>query len=149
MMRYADMEEFIRAGLTAKGYSTANPDISEGARTMPTIDPGPSTIQDLWKKSPSAMLFVTVGNGAGLRLEGLFDMPFITVRSIGLQNNFEYAETLAYDVDDLLLGVDSNTMIGSVLTLYVNRTGGAPQLVDFDSANRYHFQTTYIAEVQR
>lgn len=149
MMHYADVEEFIRAGLAAKGYSTANPDVSEGARTMPVIGPGPSTIQDLWKKSPSAMVFATVGNGGGLRKEGLFDTPFITVRVIGLQNDFGYAETLAYDLDDLFLGVDSNTMIGSVLTLFINRTGGAPQLVDFDSANRYHFQTTYIAEVQR
>lgn len=140
MLRYADVQEFVKAGLTAKGYGTA------GGSAMPTFNPGPATIQGLWKKSPNSLLFLTVGNGAGMAKEGLFDRVFITARVIGRQREFDYTESLAYDVDKVLLGVQSNTMMGNTLALYVTRTGGAPQLVDYDSSDRYHFQTVYITE---
>lgn len=142
-MRYNDVYTFVKNGLTAKGYGTP------GGKPMPTFHPGPSTIHQLWNKSPNSMVFLTLGNGAGLAKEGVFERPFIVARVIGLQMDFDGAEALAYDVDDVLLGVDGNTMVGTALTLYITRTAGSPQLVDFDAANRYHFQTTYIAEAQR
>lgn len=142
-MRYNDVYTFIQAGLTAKGYGTP------GNPAMPTFHPGPSTIHQLWNKSPNSMVFLTVGNGAGLAKEGVFERPFIVARVIGPQMDFTAAETLAYDVDGILLAVDTNTQVGTALTLYITRTAGSPQLVDFDAANRYHFQTTYIAEAQR
>lgn len=116
---------------------------------MPAFHPGPSTIHSLWNKSPNAMVFLTLGNGAGLAKEGVFERPFIVARVIGPQNDFAAAEALAYDVDNILNAVDTNTLVGEALTLYITRTAGSPQLVDFDAANRYHYQTTYIAEVER
>jgi hypothetical protein len=115
---------------------------------MPAFDPGPTAISSLWKSvSPNSIVFLTVGNGIGLKTEGLYDLPFIVVRAIGLQGDYTGAETLAYDIDNLLLPVE-NQMVGAARTLYINRNA-PPQLVDYDEANRYHFQTTYITETKR
>lgn len=142
MLRYADVQTYVKTGLTDLGYG-----VGDGP-AMPAFNPGPATIQALWKKSPNSLLFLTVGNGAGQAKEGLYDRVFITARVIGRQREFDYTETLAYDVDKILLGIQSNTMMGNTLALYVTRTGGAPQLVDYDSSDRYHFQTVYITEAQ-
>lgn len=142
-LRYSDVYTFVTEGLAGLGYG------KPAGPTMPLLDMGPATVAQLQKKSPGPMLFLTVGNGVGLTVEGLYDRPFITVRAIGAQNDYAYAEQLAYDVDNLLLGVTGNALIGECEVLYVNRTGGAPQLVDFDSGDRYHFQATYITEAQR
>jgi hypothetical protein len=139
-MRYSDMQTFVSAGLAGLGYGTTGP-------AMPTCDPGPSTIEGLRKKSPNALVFLTVGNGIGLKTEGLYDLPFVVVRVIGPQRDFAAAETLAYDIDNLLLAVENST-VGGARTLYITRNA-PPQLVDFDSADRYHFQTTYITETKR
>lgn len=152
-LRYADVRDQVSAALTSLGYSNGNPinpDVSEVVRTMPVIDPGPFTVHSLWKVSPQGILFLTLGNGVGPVMEGLFDRPFITVRVVGKQQDFDYAETLAYDVDNILMSLPANhTWPHGGRTLFVNRTGGSPQLVDYDESNRYHFQTTYIAEAQR
>ena len=142
-MRYSDVYTYVSAALTAKGYGTP------GGPEMPLFHPGPFTIERLQSKSPGPMLFLTLGNGVGLTQESLFDRRFITVRVIGAQNNYDYAETLAYDVDNILLAVAGNTTMGTAKVLYVTRTGGAPQLVDFDKGDRYHYQTTYIVEAMR
>jgi len=113
---------------------------------MPLINVGPSTIASLQKLSAGPIVFLTVGNGIGPTTELLYDQVFLTVRVIGMQNDYDYTEKLAYDIDTLFLRVDSNADIGSTRVLYITRTGGAPQLIDFDSSNRYHFQNTYITE---
>lgn len=140
-MRYAEIAAFVTAGLTAKGYGAD--------KVMPLLNPGPPTLAALQQLSPGPMLFLTVGNGIGPTVEQLYDRPFIVARAIGAQNDYDYAETLAYDVDDLLLAVGGNTKMGARQVLYVTRTGGAPQLIDLDAGNRYHFQTTYITEAER
>lgn len=140
-MRYADVETFVSTGLNNLGYGA-------GSKPMPVLDPGPWAIEGLRKRTPGSMIFLVLGNGTAQTTEGLYDRPFITVRVIGPQKNFAAAEALAYDVDRLLLAVAGNGTLGSARVLYVTRTGGPPQLVDFDGADRYHFQTTYITEVQ-
>ena len=139
-MRYSDLEAFVTAGLTAKGYGT------DGHPAMPLLNPGPWAMTQLYELTPNAMVFLQLGNGAGLTLEHAFDRPFITVRAIGPQNDFATAETLAYDLDNLLLAVGSNAQVGTARVLYITRSGGGPALIDLDTANRYHFQTTYITE---
>ena len=141
---YRDVESFLTAGLTAKGYVSTLPDVGMDRQPMPLIDKGPFTIESLQHLSPGAMVFATVGNGAGMVVEQTYDQVFITVRVIGPQNNYDAAERLAYDVDGLFLALNSPGMIGETRVLYVVRTGGAPQLVDLDASDRYHFQTTYI-----
>lgn len=141
-MRYSDIQPFVQAALTEKGYGTP------GGPAMPYFDPGPLVEKKL-NIVPGPILFLVVGNGIGLAHEDLFDIPFITVRVTGAQNDYGYAETLARDVDDILLTVGGSTTIGTLYTLFITRTGGAPQLIDFDAAERYSFQATYIAEVKR
>lgn len=148
MLKYEDVRSFLEAGLTALGYGKLNPDVGEPIRTMPVFSPGPSTAPALAKISAGPTLFVTIGNGVGLDSEQLFDRPFITTRAIGQQNDYTSAETLAYDVDTLLLAVTSNRTVGTAKVLFVTRTGGSPTLIDYDTANRHHFQAIYIAEVQ-
>lgn len=152
-LRYDDVRLHVTSALQARGYGNGNPlnpDVDEVVRTMPVIDAGPWAVRTRWKVTPQGLLFLTLGNGLGPAKEGVFDRPFITVRAIGKQDNFEYAETLAYDVDDILFSLDHNHVWpAGGRTLSVTRTGGAPQLVDYDESNRYHFQATYIAEAQR
>lgn len=148
-LRYEDVRVYTQGekgppatGLWGLGYGPPE-------KPMPTLNPGPATLDRLHKISPQAMVFLTVGNGAGLTVETLYDRVFITARVIGVQNNFDYAETLAFDIDNLLLDAVNGVRIGGARTLYVTRTGGAPQLVNFDAADRYHFQATYLTEVKR
>lgn len=139
-MRYDDVKAWAQAGLTEIGapYDT----------DMPVFDMGPFTVARRQKLSPQAMVFLLLGAGAGYAHEGLFDQPFLTVRVIGRQGDFTYAEKLAYDLDTVF-DVPGNTLVGTAKTLFIVRTGGAPQLVDLDDGDRYHFQCTYIAEAQR
>lgn len=144
MLTYGDVKTFLQLGLAAKGYATLNPAGAE-PRTMPLIDPGPAAlVQTVAKKTPGALIIADVGNGAGLTLEGTYDQTFITLRVLGPQNDYASAAQLMHDVDLLFLAVTGNGMVGGTRVLYVTRTGGAPQLIDFDASNRYHFQTTYI-----
>ena len=144
MLSYEDVRSFLSDGLAALGYANANPAGTGGPRSMPRIDVGPFAIERLTKLTPGSLVFATVGNGAGLTLEQTYDQVFITIRAIGPQNDYDAAERLAYDIDRLFLAVNSNGMVGGTRVLFVNRTGGAPQLVDLDTSDRYHFQTTYI-----
>lgn len=144
MLTYGDVRDFLTESLTALGYTDANPDTNEPVRTLPVVNPGPATIESLQKITPQALVFANVGNGAGLMLEQTYDQVFITIDLLGPQNDFEAAERLALDIDGALLALNGNGYIGSTRVLYVARTGGRPQLIDFDSSNRYRFQTTYI-----
>lgn len=141
MLTYSDVLTFVTAGLTAKGYGVGN------GPAMPAFHPGPGNIAKLQTKSPHGMAFLTVGNGIGLTKEGLYDKPFIVVRVLGRQNDYDYAQNLANDIDALMLAVENGT-VGATRTLFITRNA-PPQLIDFDAADRYHFQTTYIAEAKR
>lgn len=143
-LRFSDVEAYVKGGLTAAPLSYGTP-----SKPAPHIAPGPSGLARLVRKFPGPILYLTVGNGTGLTTEALYDQPFITARSIGKQNDYDFAETLAGDVDRLLLDVVNGTSMGAARVLYVTRTGGAPQLVELDDGERYHFQCTYIAEVKR
>lgn len=135
-MRYSDIESHLKDGLTALNYSP-----------LPMIKPGLNTIPTLQKQTPNMMIFAELSNGQGLTSEGIFDRPYINIRTIGKQLSYSTAEKLAWDVDKIMY-VDGNATVGTVRVLYVARVGGGPQLVDYDSADRYHFQCTYVAEVQ-
>lgn len=132
-MRFADVQTYLAAEL--------DPSL------LPClILPGPSGDLVVQKLSPQRIIFATVGGGAGLTLEQLFDRPFITIRTVGRQGSYDDAEALAWAVDTALLQFVSNGVIGSAPITYLTRTGGAPTLLLKDSADRYHFTCSYIAE---
>lgn len=121
------------------------------AKTLSTdvvrFDHGPETNALRQKqKTPQALVVLAVGNGAGMTTERLFDQVFINVSIWGKQGSYESAEALALAVDKALLSVESPAMVGSTRVLYITRSGGRPQLVEFDASDRYHFTCTYIAE---
>lgn len=136
-MRFSDIKSFVEQGLTSMGYED-----------LPSIAPGPASDVILQKRDAGRMIFIYPGSGASFSTELLFDRPFLIVRTIGYQKDFESAESLAHDLDTLLCKVDSNALIGTAKVLYITRTGGAPTLAERDSANRYHFTCTYITETQ-
>ena len=140
-MRYSDVESFAHDGFVALGYD----DTTYG---FPVLDPGPATDANLQKLSFDRAVFLTIGNGAGLTSEDLFDRLFITTRVVGQQNDYADAEQLAWQLDTMLLSVNAKPvrMIGTARVLYVARTGGGPVVLEKDSADRYHFTCTYITE---
>lgn len=140
-MRYADVKTYVEIGLSAKGYG-------EPDKPMPLFDPGPGTDERLQKASPDAIVFLSLGDGRGFTTELIFDTPFIRVRTVGPQgaNSYEVAETIAYDVDNVLCSADGNTQVGNTTALYITRAGGAPAALQYDSSDRYHLYCTYITE---
>jgi hypothetical protein len=138
MLTYSDVQTFLTEGLVGLHYGEL------GSTEMPVIDPGPASLPALQKLSPGSIVFATVGNGAGLTLESTYDQVFITIRAIGLQRDYAGAEKLAQDIDRMFLEVGDSRLLGTTRVLYVTRAGGGPQLIDYDSADRYHFQTTYV-----
>lgn len=134
-MKFSDVQTLLTTGLTALNY---NP--------VPPIDPGPWSIAILQKKYPQSFIFCTVGGGAGLTTEELFDRVFISIHAYGNQFDYAGAEKLAQDIDKILLGVDRVQTVGTTRTLYIVRTGAGPDLTDYDDANRYRFSCTYLAE---
>lgn len=116
---------------------------------LPTFVPGPPTDLSLQNISPNAMVFVTVGDGTGLKTEDVFDTPFIRIRSIGLPNDPSFGEQLAVDIDLGFLQLANAGYpqpVGNTTVLYITRTGGRPSLLEQDKANRYHWVSTYMTE---
>lgn len=133
-LEYADIRDYLL------------PLVDDPANRKIVFNPGPATNQMLQKLSPQAIVFISIGGGAGLTTEQMFDRPFIGIRVVGRQNDYDGAEELANVIDLSLLKRDTSGMVGSTYTLYITRTGGRPQVVEYDVANRYHFSCTYIAE---
>lgn len=136
-MRYNDVKTWLTQTLTAMGVSP-----------VPMILPGPWSSATVMDEPVDSFIVAQFGNGAGLDTEELFDNPFITIRVAGPQGDFEAAESLAWGIDSALLRINGNAMMGSAKVLFVVRSGGAPGLIDYDSADRYHFQTTYVVKTQ-
>lgn len=141
MLTYSDVENWL-------SNSIEQAEIFPSGVALPTFSPGPYNASQLSSVSPQDIVFISVGGGAGLTTELLFDRPFISIRVVGRQNDFRSAEKLAHLVDLLFLGVDSNQKIGTTPVLSITRTGGGPQMLELDSADRYHYSCSYIAESQ-
>ena len=139
-MKFADLKEFVSTQLVVLDrvfYAK-----------LPTITYGPSSDQNMQKLSPGPMIFMTIGGGAGLETEQLFDKPFITTRVVSEQGDYEGGEKMAADLDTIFLKVCGNAKVGNAKVLYITRTGGAPMLLEKDSGDRYHFTGSYIVNTQ-
>lgn len=132
---YDDVRAYLADKLSSYGYSP-----------LPDFEPGPSTVARLQKSTPGALVFVTVGDGAGLTSESVFDRVFIRIRSLSAQGDAVGGERLALAVDHALCSAGGNTAVGNARVLYITRAGGRPALSDYDNADRYHYTCTYITE---
>ena len=146
VITFADIAAYLTTVLGSAGYGDTT---ETGNPPMPLFAPGPTSAAALTKKSPQAIVWIAIQSGAGLTTEQLFDRPFVTIRSVGRQLDYDGAEKLAYDVDNALLALGGNATVGAAKVLYFTRTGGGPSLYNYDDADRYAFTCTYIAEVQR
>jgi len=140
---YERVRSYVETVLTTFGYGT-----SPEAPPMPTFSPGPAGDVGELESSPDAIVFLTVGGGAGLTKESTFDRVFTTAHVVGPQRDFTAAESLALDLDACLLMFGSSDDLDGTWTLGINRTGGRPALLLKDSAERYHFTASYIAEAE-
>lgn len=126
-MRFSEVKAFISSVLPE--------------RTL--IHPGPDD-----PEVPTHFVLVTPSGGAGLTVEDLFDARGFQIKSVGRQNDYDSAESMAWDIDALIIGVDSSRMIGSTYVLSFTRSGGPPEPLYTDDANRTHFVCSYTATVQ-
>lgn len=133
---YDDAKQYLLDnGLSDAFYATSN---------LPLINPGPANVADLLDLSADSIIFLNVGGGVGLTTEGILDRPFIAVRVIGPQQDYDAAESLANLVDIIFLRA-AMTSAGDSKLLYLDRSGGKPALLTKDSALRYHFTCSYVA----
>lgn len=136
-LTYGQVRDVVEPKLVAGGFEFV-------------MDPGPATDENLQKVNNDAIVFLTVGAGAGLHLDNLFDRPFITVEVVGPQNDYDGAESLALALDLALLAFEVPFSWGvandASRSLSVTRTGGRPTLGVKDTADRYHFTCSYITE---
>jgi hypothetical protein len=143
-MRYSDAEAWATDYLT--GLVDANGD--RVYTPIPALSPGPASDEIVQKISPDEIVFLTVGGGAASTIEGLFDNPFLTLRAVGQQEDYQSAEDLAWYMDSGLLAIPDNGFMGNARIKPVVRTGGVPALLSQDNAGRYHFTCSYIVETQ-
>jgi hypothetical protein len=111
----------------------------------PTIAPGPVDANSL-KLSPDDIVFLMLGSGPGLSLDGLYDRVILTTRCIGKQNDYDQAEALALALDQIMRAFATPLPVGLSRSLYFTRTGGRPTEAPRDDADRYHFTCSYITE---
>jgi len=139
MLAYIDVQTYIADQLTKLNYDP-----------LPTFDPGPGADINVQDLVPGAMVILTIGAGAGMDSELLFDRPAVQVRVIGPQQDYAGAETLAQMIDKLmgdLGGATASRTINGKRILSIVRAGGAPTLLPQDDGDRYHFTCNYIWEV--
>lgn len=119
-----------------------------GYDPLPIIDPGPGSDNDALDLSPACLVLLTIGPGAGLSTEGVFDRPSVQARCVGEQSDYYSAEKLAFDVDAGFNAVSGSRSIGGRWFTSIVRSGGGPALLLRDDADRYHFTCTYIYETE-
>jgi hypothetical protein len=96
------------------------------------------------------LIYVRMLPGAGYTLEGIQDNPSFTLETRGADRNFDDAEYIAKEADDVILKMGGEPYFFSDGTYmyFMGRTGGGPsQLLVSDSAGRYAFTCNYYATV--
>lgn len=116
------------------------------------ITSGARVISGRLPDMPNRAVSIVRGPGTGLSHEGLFDMVTFQVSCRGGEQNLDDAETIAYDVDDILTGRSTSKSENFFITpeIYVSqlgRVGGGPsQLTITDSQSRFVFTCNYFAQ---
>lgn len=116
--------------------------------TKPLYIPGSQTDPKNAKRATQEMVFINIGSGTGTNTEMLFDGVFVALIVAGRQANYESAETLANQLDRIMLRVSTKTQIGQANVASINRSGGAPAQMARDNADRYIFTCSYLVDTE-
>jgi len=96
------------------------------------------------------LIYVRMLAGAGYSMEGIQDNPAFTLEVRGSDRNFDDAEYIARDVDEVILryGVEPYTFPDNTYMYFMGRLGGGPaQILVPDAAGRFAFSGNYYATV--
>lgn len=106
------------------------------------VFPGPE-LPDI----PDNCVVLTRYGGPGLDADGAIDDVSWQVRSIGRQNDYDSAETIA-DAIDIAFISHYSRHVGGVWVPRIRRVGGAPAPLMVDSGDRTHFVCSYVVSVE-
>lgn len=133
MLRLANVELYLRAQDPDR---TRLPALIE--RGLPTAD--------VLTRGVDRMIVLTATPGPGFTVEQHFSGNIVNVRCIGAQDDPDDAESLALDVDGMMLA-DGNVQVGSESALYVTWAGGPPAPFMKDSSLRTHYGCSYVIPI--
>lgn len=103
------------------------------------IEPGPNLPE--W---PTRYVLLTPISSPGHQTDGLTDTIGWQVRSVGEQDDFDTAESLAWRIDDAILALNNTTTVAGVRVVSGFRSGSPPTLLQVDDAGRHHFVCSYL-----
>ncbi len=113
--------------------------------TVPILSDGE---QELVNQLEDEVVLLTLSGGSHELMERTFDTPSVQIMCRGAQNDPASAETLAYQVDEALLGPICPVDIGTRV-IAITRTGGPPRFLNYDTARRRVFVCTYLFTAAR
>lgn len=128
MKTYTEMKAHIREILDDAGFETW------------TVFPGPD-LPDV----PGKFVVATPYGGPGLAQDGAIDQRSWQMRCVGLQNDYETAESVANAIDIAFISHYSRK-VGTTWVPQIQRVGGAPNPLLVDDADRTHFVCSYIVD---
>ena len=123
----------------------------------PKLESGAKVISGRLPDQPNRVISLQMQGGPGLSMDGLFDILTFQVLCRGGEDNFDDAEGIALEVDNILIGrtqhlvenfeISNPSGSDSVYVSGIGRTGGPPQqLPIIDSVSRFVFTCTYWIE---
>lgn len=96
--------------------------------------------------TPSKHFVLSWLAGTGLTVENMFDVRGFQLRVVGEQNDYASAEALAWQLDHAIVGAVYPVTIGGMRVLSIGRTGGGPEPMPEDDADRTPFVASYLFE---
>lgn len=119
--------------------------VANGAPAPISMDTFPS--DEVNGGAPHRVYVFRISGGLGTETEGALDAPTVTVLTRGV--NGRDAETLAYQMDSMLLDGPSMFDVGDYPALGVYRFGGPPSYVSTDDRARVVRAATYGLRIGR
>ena len=96
------------------------------------------------------VIYVRTSSGPGYNLEGVQDNLAFTLECRGADRNFDDAEYIAREVDEIILknGGEPYEFLDGNYMYFIGRTGGPPaELLVSDTSGRYAFTCSYYVTV--
>jgi hypothetical protein len=120
----------------------------------PQITSGAEVIAGRLPEVPSRVIAIEMAPGAGLMMDGMFDVVSFQISCRGAENNLSDAEEIAIEVDNIMIGGTSQSTENVTISIgtdgigvYVSgmgRSGGGPSQERIsDAESRWVFTCNY------